>query len=83
MAERTVQILDWSEMVEKMAGLLQLNPGETAIVTVDMHLHANIGVMDRPDQALPHAVDRMAEQARHLPIDGGTRDRRPAKYRDL
>ena len=37
MTERSVQILDRSEMVGKMTGHLTLKPAETAIVTVDMH----------------------------------------------
>ncbi len=37
MTERSVAILDRSEMVEKMTGMLRLKPAETAVVTVDMH----------------------------------------------
>ena len=37
MTERSVEILDRSEMVGKMTGRLTLKPAETAIVTVDMH----------------------------------------------
>lgn len=33
----TVEILDRSDMVEKMLGLLELRASETAVVTVDMH----------------------------------------------
>ncbi len=34
---KTVEILDRSDMVEKMMGLLELRPQDTAIVTIDMH----------------------------------------------
>ncbi len=34
---KTVEILDRSDMVEKMMGLLELRPRDTAIVTIDMH----------------------------------------------
>ena len=34
---KTVEILDRSDMIEKMMGLLELRPQDTAIVTIDMH----------------------------------------------
>ncbi len=34
---KTVEILDRSDMIEKMMGLLELRPRDTAIVTIDMH----------------------------------------------
>ncbi len=34
---KTVEILDRSDMIEKMMALLELRPQETAIVTIDMH----------------------------------------------
>ena len=34
---KTVEIPDHSDMIEKMIGMLELRPQETAIVTIDMH----------------------------------------------
>lgn len=52
MAERSVQILDRTQMVDRMTGLLELKPAETAIVTVDMHRgHLDPAVATMPAKA--------------------------------
>ena len=33
----TVDIVDRADMTEKLKGMLELNPKQTAIVTIDMH----------------------------------------------
>ena len=53
MASRTVEVLDRSDMVEKMTGMLTLRPGATAIVTVDMHR----GHLDPEVATMPAAAE--------------------------
>jgi len=59
----TVEIVDRSELLEKMQGLLQLDAGDTAIVTVDMHRgHLDPEVATMP--ATPEDSRRVIDAAR-------------------
>jgi len=49
---KTVEIPDHSDMIEKMIGMLELRPQETAIVTIDMHRgHLDSQVATMPAKA--------------------------------
>ena len=75
MAERSVAIFDRSKMVEKMTGLFQLRPAETAIVIVDMHRgHRDPEVATKPAKAEDRAR-AMADEKRALNHARGRRDR--------
>jgi len=66
----TVEIVDRSEMIEKMKALLEINPKETAIVTVDMHRgHLDPALATMPASPedcarVIRATERLLEHAR-------------------
>ncbi|MFQ5693647.1 MAG: cysteine hydrolase [Nitrospinota bacterium] len=69
-AMATVEIVDRSQMIEKMKALLEINPRETAIVTVDMHrghLDPSIATMPASDEdceRVIRATERLLQGAR-------------------
>jgi nicotinamidase-related amidase len=66
----TVEIVDRSEMIEKMKALLEINPKQTAIVTVDMHrghLDPAVATMPAPSadcERVIRATERLLQRAR-------------------
>ncbi|HEV8419919.1 MAG TPA: cysteine hydrolase [Actinomycetota bacterium] len=66
----TVEIVDRSEMIGKMKALLEINPKETAIVTVDMHrghLDPAVATMPAPSadcERVIRATERLLQHAR-------------------
>jgi biuret amidohydrolase len=66
----TVEIVDRSDMIEKMKTLLEINPRETAIVTVDMHRgHLDPAVATMPAstedcERVIRATERLLKHAR-------------------
>ena len=66
----TVEIVDRSEMIRKMKTLLEINPSETAVVTVDMHRgHLDPAVATMPaapqdSERVIRATERLLREAR-------------------
>ena len=66
----SVEIVDRSEMIRKMKGLLEIDPKQTAIVTVDMHrghLDPKVATMPASDQdceRVIRATERLLKGAR-------------------
>jgi nicotinamidase-related amidase len=70
----TVEIVDRSEMIRKMKALLEINPKETAIVTVDMHrghLDPAVATMPAPSaecDRVIRATERLLQHARAVGV---------------
>jgi nicotinamidase-related amidase len=69
----TVEIVDRSEMIDKMKGLLEINPKETAIVTVDMHrghLDPRVATMPASDADCERVIGATERLLRHARAAG-------------